>query len=373
MKVAIVHELLTIRGGAERVARVLADMYPDADIFTLLYDEKKLGDWFPKKRVNTSWLQPFAALTRQFNHHLYLPFFRSAVEAWDFSGYDLIISSSSAFIHGLRVPKGAAHVSYVHTPARYLWDQTLEVQSRIPAPLRPCARRLFHRLRTWDATVADRPTSIVAASNAVRRRIELYWGRDSVVVHPPIDDRWSTAAPEHVEREHPEYYLIVSTLARYKNIDIAIDACNAARRHLVIVGDGPDRARLERMAGPTVHFYGRREGDELCDLYGDAQATIVPGNEDFNLVAVESMACGTPVIAYRAGGPRETILEGVTGEFFDEPTSASLGAMLERFARSTYDGNACRERAKHFSRARFEQQMYTLIEAAISATANASR
>ena len=373
MKVAIVHELLTVKGGAERVARVLANIYPEADVFTLLYDERALGTWFPRHRVRTSRLQPFAALTSVFNHHLYLPFFRGAVEAWDFTGYDLIVSSSSAFVHGLRVPRGAAHVCYVHSPARYLWDQTFPVQERMSAPARFIASRLFHRLRTWDASVADRPTALAAASDTVRRRIESYWGRDSVVIHPPIDDRWSSAVPEHAAREHPDYFLIVSTLARYKNIDIAIDACNASGSHLVIVGEGPDRARLERMAGPTVHFYGYREGDELRDLYGDARAVIVPGEEDFNLVAVESMACGTPVVAYRAGGPRETIVEEVTGAFFDDPTAASLGAVLRDFDRGSYDAAACRARAEGFTRARFEQQMYTLIEAALSATANASR
>ena len=372
MKVAIVHELLTVRGGAERVARVLAGMYPGADVFTLLYDERTLGDWFPAHRVKTSKLQRFAAATRLFNHHLYLPFFRSAVEAWDFTGYDLVLSSSSAFIHGLRVPPGTAHVCYVHAPARYLWDMKDDVLGRMSAPARVLADPLFHRLRTWDASVADRPTAIVAASDAVRRRIELYWGRESTVVHPPIDDRWSAAVPEHAGREHPDYFLIVSTLARYKNIDLAIQACNAAGRHLVIVGDGADRGRLERMAGPTVHFYGYREGDELRDLYGDARAVIVPGNEDFNLVAVEAMACGTPVIAYRAGGPRETIVEGVTGTFFDDPTADSLGAVVRGFDRRTYDLAACRARAKLFTRAHFEQQMYTVIEAAQSATSSAS-
>jgi glycosyltransferase involved in cell wall biosynthesis len=268
MKVAIVHELLTVKGGAERVARVLAGMYPQADIFTLLYDERKLGAWFPKERVHASRLQRFAKLTGLFNHHLYLPFFRGAVEAWDFSGYDLIVSSSSAFVHGLRVPKGATHVCYVHAPARYLWDQTIPVQKRMSAPARFFASRLFHRLRTWDASVADRPTALAAASETIRRRIKLYWGRGSTIVHPPIDDRWSSAVPQHANREHPDYVLIVSTLARYKNIDIAIEACNAAGSHLIIVGDGPDRARLEKMAGPTVHFYGYREGDELRNLYG---------------------------------------------------------------------------------------------------------
>ena len=196
MKVAIVHELLTGRGGAERVARVLAGMYPEADVFTLLYDERKLGDWFPAHRVKASRLQPFAAATRLFNHHLYLPFFRGAVEAWDFSGYDLVLGSSSAFVHGLRVPPGTAHVCYVHAPARYLWDMKDDVLGRMSAPARMAAAPLFHRLRTWDAAVADRPTAIVAASGAVRRRIELYWNRTAEVVHPFADDPWFAVPPE---------------------------------------------------------------------------------------------------------------------------------------------------------------------------------
>lgn len=368
MKVAIVHELLTTRGGAERVARVLAGMYPDADVFTLLYDERTLGDWFPRGRVKTSRLQPFANITKQFNHHLYLPFFRSAVEAWDFTEYGLIVSSSSAFIHGLRVPRGTAHVCYVHAPARYLWDMNNDVLERMSAPARFCASRLFHQLRTWDASVADRPTTLVAASEAVKRRIELYWDRQSSVVHPFADDPWFALPPKHNPTPDGPF-LIVASLRAYKNIERAIDACRRANAPLTIVGDGSARAALEAHAkGTNVRFFGRAEDETLRDLYCSARALLVPGKEDFGINAVEALACGTPVITVRGGG---------TVELIDDTVGAVCDATDEAFARAVaetrldIDPSVCRTRAERCSRAQFEQQMYSIIEASQTATSSA--
>lgn len=370
MKVAIVHELLTMRGGAERVARAFAAMYPEADVFTLLYDERALGDWFPRRRVRTSRLQPFASATKLFNHHLYLPFFRDAVEAWDFTGYDVILSSSSAFVHGLRVPPETAHVCYVHTPARYLWDQTLDVQERMPAPIRAIASRLFSHLRTWDATVADRPTTLVAASRIVRRRMELYWNRTSDVVAPFADDAWFAAAPKsHPTPNGP--FLAVANLRAYKKIERAIDACRAAGIPLTIVGDGPVRRTLEtRAKGHDVRFLGRLEGAALRDAYRSARALLVPGVEDFGINAVEALACGTPVITVRGGGTVEAI---------DDAVGATCDATDDAFARAVaetdlaIDPAVCRTRAERFTRHEFEHKMYSIIEAAVSATAKASR
>ncbi len=359
-----------MRGGAERVVRAFAAMYPDADIFTLLYNEKKLGDWFPPHRVKTSRLQKFAALTRQFNHHLYLPFFRGAVEAWDFSGYDLIVSSSSAFVHGLNVPKGTAHVCYVHTPARFLWDMTLPVQERMSAPIRAIASRLFHRLRTWDASVADRPTTLVAASKIVQRRIQLYWGRESTVVHPFADNPWFLVPPKHDATPHGPC-VVVANLQTYKRIERAIDACAKANVPLAIVGDGPARASLEaRAKNHDVTFLGRLEGEALRGAYRNARALLIPNEEDFGINALEALACGTPVITVRGGGTVDAI---------DDTVGAVCNATDESFAEAvrsahlTIDPAACRNRAEQFTRQQFEQQMYTAIQAAISATANASR
>jgi len=369
MKVAIVHELLTVRGGAERVALCLADMYPDAEIFTLLYDESKLGDWFPRYRIHASRLQPFAALTKQFNHHLYLPFFRGAVEAWDFSSYDLVVSSSSSFIHGLRVPPGTPHVCYVHTPARYLWDQTLAVQERMSTPVRALASRLFHRLRTWDASVADRPTTLVAASDAVKRRIELYWGRHSEVVHPFADNEWFALPPKHTPVAAGPF-VTVANLRGYKFLERAVEACIRVGVPLRVIGDGPARGALEQLAkGGDVVFPGRLEGNMLRDELLAARALIIPGIEDFGINAVEALACGTPVITVRGGGTEE-IIDSTTG-ITCNPDAAGIETAVRSL--NSFGPGACRSRAERFTQAQFEQQMYSVIEAAVSATANASR
>lgn len=369
MKIAIVHELLTMKGGAEKVVRTLAAMYPEAEIFTLLYDERTLGEWFPRHRIRTSRLQPFASLTHIFNHHLYLPFFRNAVEAWDFTGYDVIVSSSSAFVHGLRVPPGTAHVCYVHTPARYLWDQTFPVQQRLPSLMRTVASHLFHRLRVWDAAVANRPTTLVAASTVVERRIQLYWGRRSTVVHPFADDHWYEAPPKN-DPTPSGPYIVVANLRVYKHIERAIDACINAKLPLIVVGDGPARAMLEtRVHGNDIQFVGRVEGEALRTLYHSARALLIPGIEDFGINAVEALACGTPVITVRGGGTQDIVdpSVGLVCDATDEAFTQAVKAPL------TIDPAVCRTRAERCSRQQFEQQMYSIIEVACSATANASR
>lgn len=380
MRVAIVHELLTMKGGAEKVLKTIASMFPDAPIYTLLYDEKKLGDWFPRERVRTSNIQSLASrfplpASRRFNHHLYLKKFPAAVEAWDFSEFDLIISGSSAFAHGIITNGNPKHLCYVHSPARYLWDRTHDVLGQASKGLfgqfkRRYLERTFHKLRIWDSETADRPDMLLAASKTVQRRIELYWRRRSNILYPPIDDVWleekieeQTGHSMHDEMEHPDYFAVVSTLARYKRIDIAIEACNRLKRHLKIVGEGPDRKRLEKLAGPTIEFYGYCYGDQLIDLYANARATLFPGDEDFGLVPLESMACGTPVIAYRSGGALETMIEHQTGEFFDEPTPESLQSVLQNFDQKKYSRDVCIAQAKKFSRERFETGIRDAIDA----------
>jgi glycosyltransferase involved in cell wall biosynthesis len=374
MKVALVHELLTMRGGAERVLRVLAGMFRDAPIYTLLYDEGKLGDWFPPNRIRTSRIQTsllhtaYRILHTANNHHLYLTHFPAAVETWDFSGFDLVISSSSAFAHGIITNGAPRHLCYVQSPARYLWDRTHDVLERagkgLLGPLkRWYLERTFHPLRIWDAETADRPDRLIAASKEVQRRIELYWRRESTVIYPPLDDFWFTPPRSPGPRlETPAYFLIASTLVPYKRIDIAIEVANHLRFPLKIAGTGPDARRLKGIAGPTVEFLGYRSEEELKQLYTHAVATILPGEEDFGLVPLESMACGTPVIALRKGGPLETIIEGQTGTFFDELSEESLAEVLRNFERSAFNPETCRGRAREFSRERFEREMHETIQ-----------
>jgi len=361
MKVALVHELLTMKGGAEKVLRVLADMFPEAPIYTLLYDEKKLGDWFSKERVRTSALQyrwlpaPF-----RYNHHLCLKKFPATVETWDFSEFDLVISASSAFAHGIITNGKPRHLCYIHSPARYLWDRTHDVLERAGRGVlgklrRKYLERTFHKLRIWDSEAADRPDTLIAASQEVQRRIELYWRRQSDVIYPPIDDFWLQSPVE--QSPVGNYYLVVSTLVPYKRIDVAIEACTQLKLPLKIAGTGPDERRLKSLAGPTVELLGYVTDEELKALYSGATATIFPGEEDFGLVPVESMACGTPVIALRKGGALETIVEGVTGTFFDELTAASLMNVLKDFSKASFDTAACRAQAEKFSHQKFEEQI----------------
>ncbi len=376
VKIALVHELLTMRGGAERVLRVLARMFPDAPMYTLLYNERKLGDWFPRERIRTSALQKMGERL-SFNHHLYLKKFPAAVEAWDFSEFDVVLSTSSAFVHGIITNSAPLHLSYIHSPARYLWDRTHDVLARAGrGPIgflkKRHLERAFHNLRIWDAEAADRPDKLLSASKEVQRRIELYWRRESDVLHPPVSDRWfeknvSSVAGVHEPRLR-DFYLVVSTLVPYKRIEIAIEAANKLKCDLVIVGEGPDANRLKRLGGPTVQFLGFQNEEKLRELYHDARAVLFPGEEDFGLVPLEAMACGTPVIAYRSGGALETIVESATGEFFDEPSAASLLDAIERLALKSYDALLLREHARHFSESVFTKKLGSHIAKLMDST-----
>jgi glycosyltransferase involved in cell wall biosynthesis len=336
-------------------------MFPDAPIYTLLYNEKKLGDWFPRERVRTSGISPILG----YNHHLYLKKFPSAVEAWDFSEFDLVLSTSSAFVHGIITNSAPKHLCYVHSPARYLWDRTHDVQRDagrgIFGPLkRWYLSRTFHDLRVWDAEVADRPDRLLAASKAVQRRVELYWRRESDVVYPPVDDTWFEPRKEMLRGNH---FLIVSSLVRYKRIDLAIEAANALGATLKIVGEGPDMARLKSLASKNVEFLGWKKVDELKDIYASAKAVIFPGDEDFGLVPLEAMALGTPVIAFKSGGALETMIEGQTGEFFSESTSDSLQEAMKKIEYKKYSKETLQWQAKKFSRAEFEKNIRKAIAA----------
>lgn len=363
MKVALVHELLTIPGGAENVARVFADMFPDAPIYTLLYDEAKLGSWFPKDRVITSSVQREAW---SMNHHLYLNKFPKAVEKWDFSAFDLVISSSSAFAHGIITNGKPKHLSYIHAPARYLWDQTHNVVDRASKSLlgsfkRRYLERTFHNLRIWDSETSERADVLIAPSHEIKRRIELYWRRESHVIPPPVDDIWIEEANQSLMNGSREYFLVVSTLAAYKQIELAIEAANQLKVKLLIAGDGAHRRALEKLAGPTVEFLGFQNQDQLKQLYRNAKATIFPGHEDFGLVPLESLSCGTPVIAQRIGGALET-LNDETAVFLDEPSAESLAKAMIGMEGKSFDSQKLKTAAKKNDRRTFESEIRSNID-----------
>ena len=369
MKIALVHELLTMRGGAERVLKILADLYPEAPIYTLLYDEKKLGDWFPKERVivaKAPMLHRLLPAPYKYNHHLYLKHFPQMVEQWDFSEYDTVLSSSSAFVHGIITNGNPRHICYVHSPARYLWDRTHDVLEQTSEGILGFIRKAylhhaFHKLRVWDCESAARPDVLLAPSKEVQRRIELYWRRESHIIHPPISNSWFAQNSKFKIQNSTPYFLIVSSLVRYKRIELAIEACNNAKLPLKIVGEGPDKKRLQKLGGATVEFCGYRSQEELKSLYANAKAVLFPGEEDFGLVPLEAMSQGTPVIAYRSGGALETIIEGKTGEFFNEPTAESLQTVIQKFDQKKYSSKDGIARAGEFSEEKFVKNILQII------------
>jgi glycosyltransferase involved in cell wall biosynthesis len=341
-RTAIVADYLNQRGGAEWVVAVLHEMFPEAPVFTTILDRERLWPALRQARIVPSWMQRLPGLSRHFKK--YLPFYYLAIERLDLTGFDLVISSSCAFGLGARAEPGALHVCYCHTPARFLWehDRYMEKEGVHPAVRRVLSTAIAG-VRRWDRVMARRPHHYVANSTAVAERIRRYYGRDATVIPPPVDvDRFSVG-------ERPEaYYLVVSRLNAYKRIDLAVRAFSAAKRRLVVVGEGPQRPALERLAGPTIHFTGWLPDGDVARLYRSCRALVIPGEEDFGIAAVEAGASGRPVVAYRGGGALDTVVEGVTGLFFPEPTPEALNAAIEQLEHRAWSPRAIRARAERF-------------------------
>lgn len=365
MKVALVHELLHKFGGAERVLKVFADMFPDAPIYTLVYDEKKLGKVFPKERVKTSGLQKYFKLFGKRPQPL-LPWMPRAVEEWNFQGYDLVISSSSACAHGIIVPLDTTHICYCHSPMRYAWDYTHEYneeKSKGSFLKSFLLSRMLNKVRQWDRIAADRPDLYIANSGAVQKRLKKYYQQDSKLLYPPVQTHRFNA-----QGEKEDYFLVVSALTSYKKIDLAIEACNKLNQKLYIIGSGNHEKYLKSIAGSTISFLGRLDDVETAKYMEKAKAFLFPGVDDFGITVVESMAAGTPVIAFKAGGVIETVIPGKTGEFFEEQTVDSLCEAMEKFLQKhvAYDRNKMREHAEKFSEKKFKEGMMGIISQSIS-------
>ncbi|MBV8726318.1 MAG: glycosyltransferase [Candidatus Eremiobacteraeota bacterium] len=349
---ALVHDYLNQRGGAERVFAQIARAFPDAPIYTALYDPSVTGDLFRGRTINVSPLGKLPAVNRYFR--ALAPLYPAVFEAFDFSGYDTIVSSTTAWAKGVRVPAGAIHVSYVNTVSRFIFAYDEYTRG---FALRDLARPIVGQLARWDREAAQRPTRLIANSRNVAARIRAHYGRDAEVLHCPVElDRFTVGAGAG------DYFFIASRLLPYKRIEIAIDACDAAGVPLLIAGSGPAEAALQRHArGTTTSLLGFIDDRRLNALLGNARAAIVPGEEDFGLAPLEAAASGTPTIALRAGGALETIREHETGEFFDQPASAALQQAIARFDRSRYDPQALRRHAETFSPAAFTERLRQLV------------
>jgi glycosyltransferase involved in cell wall biosynthesis len=359
IKTALVHDWLTGQRGGEKVLEVLAEIFPRAPIFTLFHIKGSQAEMIESRDIRTSFLQKLPFLKN--NYRRYLPLFPLAVELFDLGGFDLVVSSSHCVAKGAIPPPDALHVSYIHSPIRYAWNQYFAYFS--PEQLSFFSRRfippVMHRLRVWDESSAARVDYFVANSENVARRIMKYYRREADVIHPPADTEFFR--PEFGMPRSADF-LIVSALVPYKRIDLAIETFNSTGEKLKIVGTGPDLRKLRRKAGPNIAFLGQVPAEDLRALYRKARALILPGEEDFGITAVEAQACGTPVIAFGRGGTLESIVAGQTGLFFSELTSSSLRAALDKFRGLKFNETAIRLNAERFSRRTFRDKLAAYLE-----------
>jgi glycosyltransferase involved in cell wall biosynthesis len=353
-RVALVHDYLNQRGGAERVFAHIASLYPNAPVYTALYDQRAAGDLIAPARVHVSGLQRIPGANRYFRY--LAPLYPAAFEAFDLSGYDLVLSSTTAWAKGVIAAPGATHVCYIATVSRFVFNYDAYLGGFGAAAI---AKPIVRKLAEWDRQAAARPTAYVANSRNVARRVEQYYGRRSYVLHPAVD----------VDRFTPGdggggYFLVVSRLLPYKRVDLAIEAARLAGVRLLVVGAGPALDSLKALAaGSNTEFAGPLEDAELARVLADARAVIVPGEEDFGIVPVEASAAGRPALAYGAGGALESILPGRTGEHFAEPTPQSLAALLRDFDPSRYDPQALRAHAEGFAPERFVARLREIVAA----------
>lgn len=356
MKIAIVHDFLPQYGGAERVVEALHEVFPDAPLFTSLWVREKLPASFGRMDIRTTFMQRLPALHKLFK--AYLPFYPFAMRSLDLRGFDVVLSSSIAFAKGVRVPPGALHLCYCYTPMRYVWrkDDYL-AKEKIPALLKLFLPPVLAALKAWDLRTVDGVHHYVAISNYIRDRIRDCYGRGSDVIYPPVD---VDGYPADVPAE--DYYLIVSRLVAYKRIDLAIEACNRAKKPLWIVGEGNCGPALRAMAGPTVKFLGRLPQADLERVLSRCRAFIFSGEEDFGIAPVEAMAAGRPVVAFGSGGALETVVEGETGVFFRAPTADSILDAMNRLEGLSIDPDRCRRQAGLFSKARFQKTIRAYVE-----------
>lgn len=379
MKVALVHDYLNQMGGAEHCVLQFMQLFPDAPIYTSLFDPDRVDPRFARADVRTSFLQKLPFARRHFR--AYLPLFPLAFESFDLRGYDLVLSCTTAWTQGILTDPETCHVAYVNTPMRFGWRPADYLEAGdIPAIARPAFHILMHHFRNWDLAAARRTDHLIANSQNVARRIAKFYGRGSTVIHPPV-----SVAKFALAQGPGEGYVVVSRLKSYKRIDLVIQAANQKRAPLTIIGEGPDRARLTRLSGPTIRFVGRVSEAELARLVGAARALIVATEEDFGIAPLEANAAGRPVVALSRGGATETVIPAngypewlsttpqwrtdhphPTGVFFHEQTPEALAAALTDLETRTFEPASLRAHALTFDDAQFRRHIAEEVEKALS-------
>ena len=362
MKVAIVHDWLVTYGGAESFVELLLKIYPDADIFTLVYDKRKIGNHFLNNTIFTSPLQKLPFATKLYTK--LLKFMPKAFESFDFSRYDLVICSSSSCAKGVITPPDVPHIAYVHTPMRYAWDLFFDYRKRSGRITRFFMDKWMSEIRAWDYISSQRIDKIIANSKYISRRIKKFWNLDAEVIYSPVNLKRFTP----IKNPSLDYYVAFSRLVPYKRIDIALDACKALGKNLVVIGSGSEEKSLKKRAAgaKNITFTGRISDEKLCAYLQNCKALIFCAEEDFGLVPLEAQACGRPVIAYGKGGACETVEDGETGVFFSEQTASSAQAAIERFEaldkKGAFKSEKIAQHAASFSEERFIREFKAAVE-----------
>ncbi len=367
MKIALIHDHLVQDGGAEKVLEVFCQMFPEAPIYTLLYDKKNVAKRYPNRRIDVSIIQKMPGGVRFYQW--YLPFMPMAVEFFDLREYDVVISDTSSFAKGVITTPETTHICYCHTPTRYLWSDTHQYINELKYNkfIKKIASIILSRIRIWDRLAANRVDHFIANSKIVQKRISKYYQRDSELIYPPVETNKFYISPEL-----GDYFLIGCRLAPYKRVDLAIEAFKilGPEYKLRIFGDGVDLKRLKKLAKnyPNIEFLGRISDAEKAEQMSKCLAFIHPQEEDFGISKVEAMASGRPVIAYKKGGALETVIEGKTGLFFNEQKADSLAMAVQKFytdlreSRSNWNSRAIKEHAENFSLQKFKDNILTFIK-----------
>ncbi|TSC91561.1 MAG: group 1 glycosyl transferase [Parcubacteria group bacterium Licking1014_17] len=343
-------------GGAERVLEVLCEIFPDAPIYTLIYDERATGGVFREKEIHTSFLQKLPLAKR--HHRLFPALMPIAVEQFDLSYFDVVLSVSASFAKGIITKPHTKHINYCLTPTRFLWDDSHRYidEFKLPWPIKRLIPFFITYLRIWDKEASLRVDKYVGISSFVRERIKKYYEQDSDLIYPPVK-----TGKYFISENLGDYFLMVGRLVSYKRFELAVKAFSAMGIPLKIAGDGPERKRLEKITGGNIEFLGLVSDYRMPDIYSRAQALIFPQEEDFGLVALESMASGRPVIAYRGGGALETVVEGKTGIFFNDQSEIAISLAVGEYFKTKFDPEFIREHAKKFDVEVFKKKIVSLV------------